>query len=210
MGRQKIESITPAQEEVMLHICEYMDFNKYAPTIRELGRRLNLTEASIHDRLQQLIRKGYLARKKGSRKLKIIKKILPSEPVKIPVLGEIPAGRPLLEEESITGFINIDAALVKNGSYFALRVRGDSMTNAGINDKDIALIRQQPLARNGNIVAAMLNGEVTLKRLKYRGNEISLTPENPAFNPIPITPGDDFRIIGIMVALNPENREAKK
>jgi repressor LexA len=187
-----------------------MDFNKYAPTIRELGRRLNLTEASIHDRLQQLIRKGYLARKKGSRKLKIIKKILPSEPVKIPVLGEIPAGRPLLEEESITGFINIDAALVKNGSYFALRVRGDSMTNAGINDKDIALIRQQPLARNGNIVAAMLNGEVTLKRLKYRGNEISLTPENPAFNPIPITPGDDFRIIGIMVALNPENREAKK
>jgi repressor LexA len=84
------------------------------------------------------------------------------------------------------------------------------MTNAGINDEDIALIRQQPLARNGNIVAAMLNGEVTLKRLKYRGNEISLTPENPAFNPIPITPGDDFRIIGIMVALNPENREAKK
>jgi len=203
VGRQKIESITPAQEELLLCLCHYVKQEKCIPSVRELGRKRNLTEATIHDQLQQLIKKGYLRRERGSRELEILKWIKESEPVQIPILGEIPAGHPLLEEENISGYITVEARLVRDGEYFALRVRGKSMIDAGIKNGDIALIRHQPLARNGNIIAAMLNGEVTLKRLKYQGNEVALVPENAAFKPIPITARDDFRILGLMIAVNP-------
>ncbi|MEW6026619.1 MAG: transcriptional repressor LexA [Planctomycetota bacterium] len=116
----------------------------------------------------------------------------------IPVVGRIAAGTPILAEENREGTITIDKNLVRNpDNLFALKVQGESMINAGINDGDIILVRQQPVAENGEMVAVIIDGEATVKRFYKKGNKIILKPENEKMKPIIVDPADkNVRIVG--------------
>ena len=115
----------------------------------------------------------------------------------IPLLGSVVAGMPIEAQQDLEGYVYISYRPAEE--YFALRVHGDSMKNAGITDKCIIICHKQEIAENGEIVVAMLNGEQTVKRYKVHGNSIFLMPENPEFLPIPVTPTDDFLILGKVV-----------
>lgn len=115
----------------------------------------------------------------------------------IPLLGSVVAGVPIESQQDLEGYIYISYRPAEE--YFALRVHGDSMKNAGILDKSVLICHKQAIAENGEIVVAMLNGEQTVKRYKLHGDNLFLMPENPDFLPIPITPIDDFIILGKVV-----------
>ena len=115
----------------------------------------------------------------------------------IPLLGRVVAGVPLESQENLEGYIYI--SYKPKEEYFALRVRGDSMINAGIRDKSILVVHKQAYAENGDVVVALLNGEQTVKRFKIYGENMFLMPENPAYEPIPIMKGADFLILGKVV-----------
>lgn len=120
------------------------------------------------------------------------------EPVSVPLLGRIAAGEPILAKQSIEEIFVLPRHLVGEGTLFLLKVSGDSMIDAAIADGDWAVVRQQPVAENGEIVAAMIDGEATVKTFKRSDNRIWLTPQNPAYTPIP---GDEATILGKVVAV---------
>ncbi len=206
-GRHKEDNITLRQAEVMQEICRHFSIYKKMPTMQQLATAFKIAVPSIYDILQELVGKGYLKRieKGNTRPYVINREVEPASlvTVQIPVLGEIPGGVPVEEEEDRSGdeTIAVDKALTKNGEVFALRVNGDSMIGAGIQTGDIVIIRHQPIAADGDIVAASIGSEVTLKRLVNKPDRIALEPENPNFKPIELTRYDTFRIIGKMVGI---------
>ncbi len=115
----------------------------------------------------------------------------------IPLLGSVVAGIPIEAQEDLEGYVYI--SFHPKEEYFALRVHGDSMINAGIRDNSILIVHKQPYATCGDIVVAMLNGEQTVKRFKMYGENIFLMPENPDYEPIPVLKGADFLILGKVV-----------
>jgi repressor LexA len=120
------------------------------------------------------------------------------EPVSVPLLGRIAAGEPILAKQSIEEIFVLPRHLVGEGTLFLLKVSGDSMIDAAIADGDWAVVRQQPMAENGEIVAAMIDGEATVKTFKRSDNRVWLMPQNPAYTPIP---GDEATILGKVVAV---------
>ena len=120
------------------------------------------------------------------------------EPAFVPLLGDIAAGGPILAEEAVQSVFPLPREIVGEGTLFLLNVRGDSMVEAAIRDGDWVVVRQQPVAENGEIVAAMIEGEATVKTLRRRGGHVWLMPENPAYDPIP---GDDATVLGRVVAV---------
>jgi repressor LexA len=137
------------------------------------------------------------ARKIGS--LKPRGSLRPLEFVEIPLIGRVAAGAPIFAEENIEDIIAVDRSIAKPGKLFALRVRGDSMKNAGLLDGDIAIVRQQSHADSGDIVVALLGEEATVKRYFVKGNEVALKPENEDYEPIVIKEGTQFSLIGKVV-----------
>ena len=196
-GRHKAENITRRQAEVMQEISRFFSIYGKMPTMQQLANTFGIAAPSIYDILQELVSKGYLKRiEKGSTKPYVINK-------KVPLLGEIPGGVPVEEFEDQSGdeTVAVDKALTINGDVFALRVDGNSMIGVGIETGDIVIIRHQPIAADGDIVAASVNNKVTLKRLVNRPDRIALEAENPEFKPIELTCYDSFRIIGKMVGI---------
>lgn len=124
--------------------------------------------------------------------------IASQEAAYVPLVGRIAAGGPILAEETIEDIFPLPRQIVGEGNLFLLKVVGDSMINAAIADGDWVVVRQQPVAENGDIVAAMLEGEATVKTFKHAGDHIWLMPHNPAYTPIP---GDDAEILGKVVAV---------
>ena len=116
----------------------------------------------------------------------------------MPVLGRIAAGGPILAEQAVEDVFPLPRELVGEGTLFMLQVKGDSMIDAAICDGDWVVVRQQPTANNGDIVAAMIDGEATVKTYRRRDGHVWLMPQNPAFDPIP---GDDATILGRVVAV---------
>jgi len=202
MGRNKTEKITPLQRETLEEICRYIDAKGYPPTVKELSVTFGISHSSVHERINQLVRKGYLKREgRKARGLTVVKrpKDMAADLVAVAVVRTVAAGEPVLAEGNIIGEVLIDAATVKSGEFFALRASGDSMTGAGINDGDLIIVRRQQLAENGDIVVAVLNGETTVKRLKLEDRRIELVPENPGLTPVKVRPEDDLRILGKVV-----------
>ena len=119
-------------------------------------------------------------------------------PAYVPVLGRIAAGGPILAEQAVEDVFPLPREIVGEGTLFLLQVKGDSMLDAAICDGDWVVVRQQPEANNGEIVAAMLEGEATVKTYRFREGHVWLMPQNPAFEPIP---GDDASILGKVVAV---------
>jgi repressor LexA len=156
----------------------------------------------VKDHLTALERKGYLNRFPGRRRaITVTQPLLPLEG-SVPVLGRVAAGKPLLAVENQEGVLSLNADLLGAGAHFALKVQGDSMIEAGIEEGDHVIVRQQDEANPGDIVVALLGEEVTVKRLRKHGASLFLEAANAAYAPIPLTrQSSSPRILGVVVGL---------
>ena len=189
--------LTGRQQEIWDFLVDYVDGHGYPPTVREIGESVGLASPStVHAHLANLERAGYLKRDPTKpRALELLRErpadatSSPSPDVhRLPLLGQIAAGGPILADENIEEEIGVPEPLGRNAD-FLLRVRGDSMINAGILDGDVVVVRRQPDARNGEIVAALVGddegaNEATVKRFFRDGARVRLQPENDALEPI--------------------------
>ena len=207
------DSLTPRQRRVLEVIREWVERFGYPPSVREIGEAVGLTStSSVAHQLRALERKGYLRRDPNRPRAVGIRPAdsapqapeAPSEeparpsPVFVPVVGRIAAGGPVLAEQAIEDVFPLPKEIVGEGALFLLRVVGDSMVDAAITDGDWVVVRQQPSADNGDIVAAMIDGEATVKTFKRRDGHIWLLPHNAAYQPIP---GDEATVLGRVVTV---------
>lgn len=182
----------PREKQVLNFIREFSAENGYAPSIREICAGVGLrSTASVNYHLKNLQQKGMLTLGEKGRKRAIA---APQRPGQIPLIGTVTAGLPILALENREGTISWDG----DPTCFALRVRGDSMINAGIFSGDVVVVRPQPTADDGQIVVARLEDEATVKRLRRRNGQIWLMPENEAYTPID---GAYAQIVGVVKAL---------
>ncbi len=182
-----MKQITERQQEVLNFISGFTKSNNYPPTVREIGEHFGISLRAVQDHIAALQKKGYLAQtQKRARSLSIVSENQHDTFVaKVPLLGTVAAGKPLLSEENLDGYVNLTEPFVRPGkSYFALRVRGQSMVEAGILEGDLAVIEQAQTAVDGQIVVAVIDNAITLKRFYKEADRIRLQPENSAFQPI--------------------------
>lgn len=203
-GRRPVEEITDTQINTLKEIRRFTNHRGFPPTMKELADILGISHASAHGQVNQLVRKGYLKREaRKARSLAIVRE--PEDTlsvmIAVPIVGRVAAGRPILAVENIVGEIMVEGRIARSGRCFALEVAGDSMVNAGIKDRDLVVVREQPVAENGDIVVALLEDEATVKRLFIRDEKIELRPENPKHRPIPVGPDDGLRILGKVIAV---------
>lgn len=198
--------LTDRQQQVFQLLADTLKQRGFPPSVRELGRKLGLSSLrAVTDHLQALERKGYIQRLKGARTIRLLKggwESMWEATVRVPVLGRIPAGEPLLATQYVEDYLVVGESVARGGECFALRVKGQSMIGAGINDGDYVVVRRQQSAVTGDIVAALLDEEATVKRFESRGTHILLKPENPTMLPIELHAGDkDLRILGKVIAV---------
>ncbi len=205
----EVPGLTLRQKRVLEVIRDWVERFGYPPSVREIGEAVGLTStSSVAYQLRALEKRGYL-RRDPNRPRAV--GVMPAEddaeeresanrprPAYVPVLGRIAAGGPILAEEAIEDVFPLPRDLVGEGSLFLLKVVGESMVDAAITDGDWVVVRQQPTAENGDIIAAMIDGEATVKTFKRRDGHIWLMPHNPAYEPIP---GDDATVLGRVVAV---------
>lgn len=203
------KALTMRQRKVLQVIRESIATRGYPPSVREIGERVGLkSPSSVAYQLDALQRKGLL-RKDPNRPRAV--DIRPAEdvaddaagrhhptPAYVPMVGRIAAGGPILAEQAIEDVYPLPREIVGEGPAFMLHVVGESMTGAAIADGDWVVVRQQQTAENGEIIAAMIDGEATVKTLQRKDGHQWLLPHNPAFEPIP---GDDATILGKVVAV---------
>ncbi|WP_239174958.1 transcriptional repressor LexA [Actinoplanes cyaneus] len=178
----------------------------YAPPTREIADALGMSTSSVSRHLRTLEEHGFLRRGRSVGRPVDIRMFLrpageqpqPADTVGVPLVGTIAAGAPILASESAEELLNLPRDLVGRGTLFSLRVQGDSMIDAAICDGDLVVVRQQSEAWNGDIVAAMIDEEATVKVFRRRGGHVFLEPRNPAYEPIP---GDDAVILGKVVSV---------
>ena len=196
--------LTPRQRQILDWIRGFIETRGMPPTRAEIAAGLGFsTPSSAEDHLQALARKGALEIVAGaSRGLRL--KEIPGVPVQgmLPLVGRVAAGRPILAAEQIEAHYRVDTELFSPCADYLLRVRGTSMTGAGILDGDLLAVHRTAEARPGQIVVARVEDEVTVKRFRRRGREIVLSPENPEFEPIVVDPRHTaFTIEGIGVGV---------
>jgi repressor LexA len=186
-----MKELTSRQRNVLRFITDFIQNYTYPPTIREIGSHFGISVKGAYDHVDALRRKGFLRMgDKRSRTIEIIKTeqaAADSPVIEVPLLGTVAAGRPILSEENREGLVHLHNSLLKKGvQYFALKVRGDSMNGADILEGDIAVIEKREYAENGEIVVALVNDGLTLKRYFKESNRVRLEPEsdNPANKPI--------------------------
>jgi repressor LexA len=210
--------LTWRQRKVLQVIRDSVQRRGYPPSMREIGEAVGLTStSSVSYQLSTLQNKGYLRRDAG--RPRTVEVRLPGHPAVrpaveeadesvldiasqeaayVPLLGQIAAGGPILAEQDIEDVFPLPKQLVGEGTLFLLKVVGDSMIDAAIADGDWVVVRKQENAENGEIVAAMIEGEATVKTLKRSGGHVWLMPHNPAYAPIP---GDEAVVLGRVVAV---------
>ena len=183
-----MKELTERQQQILQFISDYTEENSFPPTVRETAEHFSVSLKAIQDHFTALTKKGYLLKdEKRSRSLKVLGNVTKkaNKGYKIPVLGSVAAGKPIFCEEDYENTIYLSEPFVRPGnSYFALHVRGSSMINAGIFDGDLAIIKQQTTAEDGDIVVAIIDDSVTLKRFFREPTRVRLQAENPDFNPI--------------------------
>lgn len=197
------EKISAKQTEVLEYIKKHLLEKGYPPAVREICEAVHLkSTSSVHSHLETLEKKGYIKRDPTKpRAIEITDdefNLTHREIVNIPMVGEIAAGEPLLADERITGYYPLLPEDLPSGDCFFLKVKGDSMVNVGIYDGDRVLIRQQSTAKNGDIVAALVEDSATIKRFYKEKGHYRLQPENDYMDPI-IT--DNVEILGILAGL---------
>ena len=205
-------TLTRKQQAVMDCIERCIEEKGYGPTVREICAELGLSSPStVHVHLKTLEQKGYIVRdplKSRSISLPASRKPTPVEPsivrpsfskvVDVPLVGNVAAGEPILAEENITDTITLPTDIVGDAPSFMLSVRGESMIEAGINDGDYVVVKEQPVANNGDIVVALIDDGATVKRFFKERDHIRLQPENSSMDPIITT---NCQIAGKVVAV---------
>jgi repressor LexA len=220
------DGLTPRQRLVLETVRASVESRGYPPSMREIGDAVGLTSpSSVKHQLTALERKGYLRRDPNRpRAIEVVQPDdsrgvapLPGvagitdigdadssaregapEAAYVPVVGRIAAGGPILAEQLVEDVFPLPRQLVGAGELFLLKVVGDSMIDAAICDGDWVVVRRQPVAENGEIVAAMLDGEATVKTLKRADGHVWLLPQNPAYSPID---GDHAQVLGRVVSV---------
>ncbi len=196
-----MDSLTLRQKQVYEFITDYIDSNEYPPTFRDIAHHLGISgNAGVLSHLEQLERKGYIRREPGSSRGIVLNRPKQQDVVAVPIVGTVRAGVPETAYEAIEGYYPLERMQLKGGAFF-LRVRGDSMINDAIVEGDLALIRPQETASNGDIVVAMVDGEATLKRFYRERNHIRLQPRNPNMDPIIIPAGEPVSIVGKVIRI---------
>ncbi|MCF6266235.1 MAG: transcriptional repressor LexA [Desulfuromusa sp.] len=191
-----MSKLTSRQQQVYNFIVHYLNQHSYAPTLQEIAAHLEIRgNLGVLRHLGALVKKGYIRRTPGSSRGIVV--LSRSSSLSLPVVGSVAAG-PLSEAlEHVEDYLNVDVALIKGAGSFVLRVRGDSMVEAQIADGDLAVVCPQSTADNGDIVIAMIDGEVTLKRFYQEAGHIRLQPENSRLQPMILSVGDgEVHIIG--------------
>jgi len=212
-GPPDAAGLTPRQRRVLEVIRDSVERRGYPPSMREIGEAVGLTStSSVAHQLSALEKKGFL-RRDPNRPRAVEVKVPPTDrpiydetgegdarpaPAYVPVVGRIAAGGPILAEQVVEDVFPLPRQLVGDGQLFLLQVRGDSMIDAAIADGDWVVVRQQPAADNGDIVAAMLDGEATVKTFRRRDGHVWLMPANAAYSPID---GDAATILGRVTAV---------
>lgn len=206
--REAVDGLTTRQRDILSYIHDHVTEHSYPPSVREIGENVGLSSPStVHAHLRTLQEKGFL-RTDPSKPRTIELRWDPESgaqakrrPVRnVPLVGRIAAGAPLLAAEQIEDVFPLPEELVGEGTVFMLRVKGDSMIDAGILDGDYVVIRRQPTARNGEIVAALVDGEeATVKRFYLRDGVVTLKPENTALEPMVFREG--VEVIGPVVSV---------
>ena len=202
--------LTARQRRILEFIRDWVERYGYPPSVREIGEAVGLVSpSSVAYQLKELEKKGFLRRDPNRPRAvdvrspndmvddEAIRTARPT-PAYVPLLGQIAAGGPILAEQAVDEFFPLPRELVGEGEVFMLEVKGDSMIDAAICNGDWVVVRQQPTANVGEIVAAMIDGEATVKSYRQRDGHVWLMPANPAFDPIP---GDTATIMGRVVAV---------
>ena len=209
------DGLTARQRRVLEVIRDSVERRGYPPSMREIGEAVGLTStSSVSHQLAALQRKGFLRRDANRPRAVEVRQPGSDRPTRpydetgagddrpapayVPVVGRIAAGGPVLAEQAVEDVFPLPRQLVGEGTLFLLQVRGDSMVDAAIADGDWVVVRQQPVAENGEIVAAMIDGEATVKTYRRRDGQVWLLPHNPAYEPIP---GDEATVLGRVVAV---------
>ncbi|MFI5890796.1 transcriptional repressor LexA [Actinoplanes sp. NPDC051513] len=196
--------LTTRQRQILTMMRDWVDRHGYPPTMREIGAAVGLASpSSVAHQLKVLEEHGHLRRDaRGSRAVAL--SAGRSDPpgrtddVRVPLLGQIAAGTPILADQHVEDELTLPQSFVGRGTLFALRVKGDSMIEAAICDGDVVVVRQQQTAENGDIVAAMIDEEATVKVLRTDGRNVDLLPRNPAYS---VIPGNNAVILGKVVSV---------
>lgn len=199
-----MKELTQRQKELLQLIARNIEEKGYPPSYQELATKMNIkSKYAILKHIDALVAKGYLEKDSSARGLRIIsEEYAPANKneVNIPLIGRVAAGFPIYAQENIERYVSIPRALVKSeGRYFALKVRGDSMVNAGIYEDDLVVVNSTNVANNKEIVVALINDEVTVKRLMFRQGQPYLKAENPSYDDI--HPQGEWSIQGKVVGL---------
>lgn len=222
-GPPDATGLTPRQQRVLAHIKDSIEKRGYPPSMREIGASVGLTStSSVAHQLRVLEEKGYL--KRDPNRPRALEVFLPEvmaarrsisgaeessydetgvgdaapRPANVPLLGRIAAGGPILAEQTYDEVFPLPKQLVGDGALFLLEVSGESMIDAAICDGDYVVVRQEQTADNGTIVAALIDGEATVKTLQRKDGQVWLLPHNPAFEPID---GTEATILGVVTAV---------
>ena len=202
--------LTPRQRAILEVIHGHVDEHGYPPSVREIGDAVGLrSPSSVHAQLESLEAKGYLRRDptkpralEMGRDPETSLQMRPGSSRNVPLVGEIAAGGPILAEERVESVYALPKELVGEGALFMLKVRGESMIEAGVMAGDLVVVREQPSVEQGEMCAALIDGEATVKFFRRtRAGEVFLDPANETYEPIPVTADQDATIMGKVVTV---------
>jgi len=189
MTSKLTDQLTDRQARILEYIRYQNKVRNYPPSVREIGEAVGLSSSStVHTHLNQLERRGLIRRDPSkSRTVQLVQDESVDKQrrnaVSVPIIGNVAAGAPILAEQNIEDHVLLSPEMAQDGD-FLLRVRGDSMINAGILDGDLVLVKPQQEASNGNIVVALVDNDATVKRFERGNGHVKLIAENPAYEPI--------------------------
>lgn len=196
-------NLTARQQDILEMIRSFISSNGVPPTISEICAHFKFKPSSCFDHLKALERKGYLKRSSKARSIKLKEEgISPGiqDGISVPIVGEVKAGIPILATENIEGYVSLDPFWAKDRDIFLLRVSGNSMERTGILDGDLALIRPQKTAEEGEIVVALIDDEATLKRFYRKKGKVWLKSENPLHKSIWVKDAS-FELVGKVIGI---------
>jgi repressor LexA len=181
-----MKGLTDRQKEVLEFLNDYIDKHSFPPTIRETAKAFSISVKGAYDHLKALEKKGAIKLQENcSRAIEIVSRTENQDSiVEVPILGSVAAGKPIFADENWAGSVKIPAEFARHGTFFALKVRGDSMKDVGIFGGDFAIVEQRQTAENGDIVVALIDDSVTLKRFFKETNRVRLQAENQDYAPI--------------------------
>lgn len=199
-----INELTGMQRKVYIFLKEYVEQYNYAPSVRDICKAVGLSSTStVHGHLSRLEAKGFIRKGDGkSRAIEIIDadREARARSLTVPLVGTVTAGQPIFAEDNIDEYLPMPKYIVPDEESFALKVKGESMVEAGIYDGDFIVVKKQSYAFDGDIVVAMIGDEATTKRFYLEGRNVRLQPENPTMEPIMVA-SNEVKILGKVTAL---------